>query len=62
MGEGVGACVGSKVTKDGLAVAFAVRAGMLCLHGEVVVADAAAALSAKMYGERFRVVPNNFEQ
>ena len=62
MGEGVRACVGPKVTEDGLAVAFSVWAGMLCLHGEVVVADTAAALAAKVYGERFRVVSNNFEQ
>ena len=62
MGEGVRACVGSKLTEDGLAVAFSVWAGLFCLHGEVVVADAAAALAAKVYGERFRVVPDDFKQ
>ena len=62
MGKGVRACVRAKVTEDGLAVALSVRVGMLCLHGEVVVADTAAALAAKVYGERFGVVPDNFEQ
>ena len=62
MGEGVRACVGPKVTEDGLAVAVSVWAGLFCLHGEVVIADAAAALAAKVYGQRFRVVPDDFEQ
>ena len=62
MYEGVGACVGFEITEDGLGVGLAVRVGVLHLHGEVVVADAAAALASEVYGERFRIVSDDLEQ
>ena len=51
MHEGVAACVGFEITQYGLGVGFAVRVSALDLHGEIVVADAAASLATEVYGK-----------
>lgn len=62
MHESVGACVRFEITKYGLSVGCAIGVGTLDLHGEIVVADAAAALAAEVYGERFGIVSDYLEQ
>ena len=51
MHEGVGACVRFEIAKYGFGVGFAVGVGALDLHGEIVAADAAAALATEVHGE-----------